>query len=151
MSYEFYLDDELVGEDSTFTYLFEIPTTPQETYTVLGRVIDPMGASDEVEWTITVVNSVDIATELPAVLGLSAYPNPFNANLNIDYSLPTSGNYSVKLYNILGHQVSAIVSGYKQTGSYSHSFDMTQFSSGTYFIKLQTHTGNRIHRVILMK
>jgi len=37
------------------------------------------------------------------------YPNPFNANTRLDYSLPVRSHVSIRLYNMLGQEVAVLV------------------------------------------
>jgi hypothetical protein len=65
------------------------------------------------------------------------YPNPFNPSTVISYTLPTSGEVTLKVYNVLGDEVTTLVNEEKSAGSYEVKFDASQLSSGIYFYKLQ--------------
>jgi hypothetical protein len=47
---------------------------------------------------------------------LQNYPNPFNPTTIIPYTLPVSGFAELSIYNVLGHRVRRLVSGYESAG-----------------------------------
>jgi pectate lyase len=65
------------------------------------------------------------------------FPNPFNPNTTIKYSIPKESFVTIKVYNILGKEISALVSGRKYSGNYSINFDASNLPSGVYFYRLQ--------------
>jgi hypothetical protein len=46
------------------------------------------------------------------------YPNPFNPATTVDYDLPTAGNTSLTVYDLLGREVIRLVDGYAEAGYY---------------------------------
>lgn len=75
------------------------------------------------------------------------YPNPFNSITKIKFSLPQSGveysNVTLKVFDILGNEVSSIFSGNLSSGEYEFNFNATDLSSGIYYYKLSfTHSGS---------
>jgi hypothetical protein len=66
------------------------------------------------------------------------YPNPFNPTTVIKYQLPENGFVTLKIYDILGKEVAALVDEFKEAGSYNVEFNASSLSSGLYFYKLQT-------------
>lgn len=70
------------------------------------------------------------------------YPNPFNPKTIIKYQCPNSNYVSLKVFNILGYEISTLVNERKNPGIYEVEFDGSNFSSGIYFYRLQT--GNYI-------
>jgi len=67
------------------------------------------------------------------------YPNPFNPSTTISYYIPKVSYVELKVYDILGREVTMLVDGYKQAGNYSCqlSTDNLQLSSGVYFYLLR--------------
>ena len=65
------------------------------------------------------------------------YPNPFNPNTTINYALPHSCEVTITLYDILGNEVSTLVSENKKAGYYSVEFNASNLSSGIYFYKIE--------------
>jgi hypothetical protein len=68
------------------------------------------------------------------------YPNPFNPSTVISYHLSASGFIIVKVYDIKGRVIAALVNQRQSAGAYSISFDANKhnLSSGIYFYSLQT-------------
>jgi len=64
------------------------------------------------------------------------YPNPFNPMTVISYQLTVSSFVTMRVYDILGNEVTQLVSGRQNAGSYSVTFDATGLSSGIYFYRL---------------
>ena len=79
------------------------------------------------------------------------YPNPFNPSTIISYSVPTSGYVSLKVYDILGNEVSELVSENKSPGNYSVEFNADDLSSGIYFYSLQSRNFNQVRKMMLIK
>jgi hypothetical protein len=65
------------------------------------------------------------------------YPNPFNPSTTINYSIPERSNVKLYIYNTLGQKISDIVNETKDAGSYEHSFNASQLSSGIYFYRIE--------------
>jgi hypothetical protein len=79
------------------------------------------------------------------------YPNPFNPVTTIKYSIPESGNVSLKVYDILGNEVASLVNEEKAQGVYSVTFDASNLSSGVYFYKLQSGSFVESRKMLLIK
>ncbi len=71
---------------------------------------------------------------LPTEFNISAYPNPFNSSTRITLELPNSGNLDVKVYDILGREVTSIFHGEVLPGTQRFNFDAKYLASGTYII-----------------
>jgi len=81
------------------------------------------------------------------------FPNPFNPSTRIDYQVPNSGNVTLKVYDILGNEISTIVNEFKQAGNYSVEFgtDNSKLSSGVYFYTLRTGNYFQTKKMIYLK
>lgn len=79
------------------------------------------------------------------------YPNPFNPITTIRYSIPESGNVSLKVYDILGNEVASLVNEEKARGVYSVTFDASNLSSGVYFYKIQAGNYFETKKMLLIK
>jgi hypothetical protein len=89
---------------------------------------------------------------LPVVYKLSQnYPNPFNPTTNISYAIPTSGNVSLKVYNILGQEVATVFSGFQKAGAYIANFDASRLASGVYFYRLQAGQFSETKKMMFLK
>ncbi|MFO7526017.1 MAG: T9SS type A sorting domain-containing protein [Ignavibacteriaceae bacterium] len=79
------------------------------------------------------------------------YPNPFNPVTTIKYSIPETGNVSLKVYDILGNEVASLVNEEKAPGVYSVTFDALKLSSGVYFYKIQSGSYVETKKMLLLK
>lgn len=72
-------------------------------------------------------------------LGVSIYPNPvLNGQATLKYSIPSSGNISIDVYDALGQPVKNLFTGFKVKGNYDLSVSGTKLAlpSGNYFISI---------------
>ncbi len=110
----------------------------------------------EVDATITSLND----EQLPEEFHLSQnYPNPFNPSTTITYTIPVvdvpSGvevqHVSLKVYDILGNEVSQLVNKSQAAGIYQVEFDANKLTSGMYFYKLETGSFTETKKMMLIK
>ncbi len=64
------------------------------------------------------------------------HPNPFNPITNIKFSLNTSADVKLGVYNQLGQQVAVVLNEHKEAGTYSINFDASALTSGIYYYKI---------------
>jgi hypothetical protein len=89
---------------------------------------------------------------IPLLYNLSQnYPNPFNPATQIKYDLPKQGFVTLKIYDVLGREITKLVNEVKSPGSYIVDFDGTNLSSGVYFYKLEVNGFNEVKRMMLIK
>ena len=79
------------------------------------------------------------------------YPNPFNPFTSIEYVLPRTSFVSLKIYNVLGEEVAALVNGAKPAGIQKIEWQADGFPSGVYFYRLQTGDFVETKKLILLR
>jgi uncharacterized delta-60 repeat protein len=83
------------------------------------------------------------------------YPNPFNPSTVIKYQLKSPGFVTLKVYDILGKEISTLVNEYKNAGYYSLPFDANSIdgglASGVYIYKLQVNDFVAVKKMLLTK
>jgi uncharacterized protein YxjI len=79
------------------------------------------------------------------------YPNPFNPSTKIQYTLKSSGNVRLSVYDLLGREVAILVNGVRTAGSHEVTFSRPDLGSGVYFYKLQTGGQVITKKMLLMK
>jgi hypothetical protein len=81
----------------------------------------------------------------------SVYPNPFNINLSISFSLSKNSPISLKIFNIDGQQVYNYSEDTVFKGEYRILWEANVQSSGIYFIELSNGIGRKYAKVALLK
>ncbi|MCF6271512.1 MAG: T9SS type A sorting domain-containing protein [Melioribacteraceae bacterium] len=84
------------------------------------------------------------------------YPNPFNPTTTIQYGIPESAYVTVKIYNMLGEEVSVLVQSEKSAGTYEIMWTGNdnfgnKVSSGTYIFRVVAGDQVMSRKMILMK
>ncbi|QNF35668.1 T9SS type A sorting domain-containing protein [Adhaeribacter swui] len=88
-----------------------------------------------------------------AVVGLTAYPNPFADQLTVSFVPEQSGPVQVQLYNGLGRQVATLYQGEAVAGKhYTYTWQPSgQMSSGMYIVRVTTAGKSYQQKVILQQ
>lgn len=105
---------------------------------------------------VATVSGIKEITSIADVFSLAQnYPNPFNPTTKINFSIPKSGYVSLKVYDILGNEITDLVNQNLTTGTYSVDFNATSngnaLSSGVYFYRLRTSDFSEVKKMYLVK
>jgi len=79
------------------------------------------------------------------------YPNPFNPETRIRYQVSSISPVTLKIYDILGNEVTTLVNEQKDPGYYEVDFNAVSFASGVYIYRLQAGSYVSTKKMILMK
>ncbi len=79
------------------------------------------------------------------------YPNPFNPSTVISYAIPGSEFVTLKIYDMLGNEVSVLINEEQPAGTYKIEFNSTSLSSGTYLYRIQAGSFVETRKMILLK
>ena len=79
------------------------------------------------------------------------FPNPFNPETKISYSIAENSNVTLKVYNILGSEIATLVNKKQNSGNYEVSFNAVNISSGIYFYTLQSGNYTQTKKMVLVK
>jgi len=79
------------------------------------------------------------------------FPNPFNPTTQIEFSIPTEGFTTVKVYDMLGKEVATLVNEQLNPGTFRTTLDGTKLSSGTYVYQLISGTMRITKKMMLVK
>ena len=97
------------------------------------------------------------AVVAPLRLALDAnYPNPFNTETQIAYTVPAAGRVALVIYNVLGQRERTLVEGLQSAGRYQVAWDGRNevgapVTSGVYFYRLTSEQGVLVRRLLLLK
>ncbi len=84
------------------------------------------------------------------------YPNPFNSTTSINYYLPQSGQVSIKLYDILGREISTLINEVQDAGYHREQFTIGVsakggYASGVYFYRMVSGSFSETKKMIILK
>ena len=83
------------------------------------------------------------------------YPNPFNPSTKISWQTPVSSWQTLKVYDVLGNEITTLVNEHKPAGSYEVEFSATgegnNLPSGVYFYQLKAGDYINTKKMILLK
>jgi parallel beta-helix repeat protein len=91
-------------------------------------------------------------THLPVSFVLCQnYPNPFNPSTMIQFSLPQAEFVTLKVFNMLGQEITTLVSKDLSAGTYKTEWNAQALPSGIYFYRLQTGTFCQTRKLVLLR
>jgi hypothetical protein len=80
-----------------------------------------------------------------------SYPNPFNPATRIHYELAREGPVSLKIYDMLGRELTTLVSARQPAGRYDVEWNAAGYASGAYFYKIVAGDFTDSKKILLMK
>ena len=79
-------------------------------------------------------------------------PNPFNPSTELTYSIQSSGEVSLAIFDITGCEVFTLIDGYQSAGTHKITWNAENFPSGIYFARLTSENGQtQTQKLVLMK
>jgi hypothetical protein len=138
-SYTIFADIPGMGCDSSYTVIVD---SLYSSYTNLNYTVDSTN--------IHIVPSPDGINETAANnIHFTIYPNPSKGNATIEYKINSDAKVELGIYNILGVQISEMVSKKQTEGIYRYNLNDTHLSSGVYFIVLTANDQTNIKKIII--
>jgi hypothetical protein len=111
-----------------------------------GSYVIVYDAGSELMPTVT---PTAILPESPLVL--NNYPNPFNPQTTISYTLPANGLARLAVYDVNGRQVADLINTWQQAGTHEVRFDGTTLTSGLYLCRLSAGNNTTTLKLMLVK
>jgi len=97
-------------------------------------------------------NAVHEGTTPPAhSLNLRAYPNPFNPETTVAYSLAQAGHVRLCAYNVRGQRVATLVNAPMPAGEHTVQWAATGLPSGVYLLRLEAGGRTQTRKALLLK
>lgn len=147
----------LVNSDTTI--VDEVAFGEQTTDISFGRY--PNGTGDFVQMSpsFSATNHAEITdvetgerTELPNEFTLEQnYPNPFNPTTTIRFSMPATGEATLKIYNLAGQVVATLVDEQLSQGNHEFQWNAVNLPSGIYFYSFKSGSYSETKRMVLLK
>jgi len=132
-------------ESQSYTYQDEISNLIADTFEYRLKQIDFNG-----HYAFSDIVTVDNLSPNEFVLEQN-YPNPFNPSTIIKYSIANSQFVTLKVYDVLGNEVSVLVIEEKVAGKYEIEFNANLLSAGVYYYTIVTDNFVQTKKMILLK
>jgi hypothetical protein len=98
------------------------------------------------------VTSISTPPQVPTAYSLDQnYPNPFNPSTNIKFSLPEVQFVSLKVYDILGKEITSLMNKTLLAGTYTVQWNANNTPSGVYFYRLTAGAYTMTKKLILLR
>ncbi len=145
---------------ATFTYITsDIPDTCYIQISIVGpgtgAQSSPHAGSYYLLDDLTFSGSTDVENQsslVPVAMNLNQnYPNPFNPSTTISYSLSKASYVKLRVFNILGKELTTLVDGFQSAGNHSARFLASNMASGVYFYRLEAEGYTAMKQMLLVK
>ena len=118
-------------------------TTSQKNYTYIDKLANPgkyVYRLKQIDFGGTFEYSHEIEVEVRTLDEFTLdqnYPNPFNPKTKISWQSPVSSWQVLKVFDLIGNEVTTLVDEYRSKGNYEVELDASSFASGIYFYQLK--------------
>jgi len=100
----------------------------------------------------TVTISETEVKEATSSLSIKIAPNPFKEETTIHYKVPTDTNVELAIYDLQGKRIKMLQrNSYHTAGNYQINLNLSDYTSGIYFVQLQTPTDYKIEKLVLIE
>ncbi len=130
------LNSQIVNANSKSCIMFDAVPNSGEVMLIKEKVTGAMGSNNR---------------EICNPFLMQNYPNPFNPVTTINYQVAENSLVSLKVYDIIGREISTLVDKHLSPGKYSVRFDGSNLSSGLYFCKLSMGNYTNTKKLVLLK
>jgi len=95
---------------------------------------------------------VEASTSAAATTALNpSYPNPFNSETVLSYTLPTASDIRLEIFTLNGQRVAVLHEGFQAAGYHTISMDASALASGVYLYRLTTPEGRFTQKFTLLR
>lgn len=137
-----------IGPDSSITVAFAL-AAGTDLENLRSSIIESRNTYQSLIYPTSVENET---IELPKQFSLEQnYPNPFNPTTSIEYSVPSNEFVSLKIYDVLGNEITTLVNEQKEVGKYRVSFNAANLATGVYIYKIQAGNFTQVKKMMLIK
>ncbi|MBI9072651.1 MAG: CotH kinase family protein [Melioribacteraceae bacterium] len=146
--------------DTDTTIIDEISYSEQTDDISYGRYPNGTGAFQQMNPSFELENNNDVTaignsdedSTIPKEFVLQQnYPNPFNPSTQIAVSIPKSGNYTLKVYNLLGQEVATLLNDQVSARTHKFNFDASNLTTGIYFYSFRGNNFSQTKKMMLVK
>jgi hypothetical protein len=129
------LDSIAPGREQAVVFSFDVARTA------------PVNKRDTLEFRITErsgavwMKSVIVQYAGPTAFALDQnFPNPFNPSTKIQYQLPIDSRVTLKVYDVLGREVTTLMNDIRPAGYHDALWDAGNIASGVYFYRMEAQS-----------
>jgi hypothetical protein len=79
------------------------------------------------------------------------YPNPFNPSTQISFSVPKTTDVTLKVYDLLGREITILVNERKSAGTYTVNWNAVGIPTGVYFYRLTAGEFVETKKMVVIK
>ncbi len=143
---------KILATDTTI-YMDVFSLAVNKPYTYIVTSMDKLhNESEPVAKVVFTLTDVALAESLPKEFKLEQnYPNPFNPSTAISYQLPAQSFVTLKIFDVLGREISTLVDELKSAGKYEVEFNGSNLSTGVYIYRLAAGNFVSTKKMILQK
>jgi hypothetical protein len=99
--------------------------------------------------TVLFMSNPNSVGELNRSPEISVFPNPFGNKTTIKYEISSQSSVGLKVFDLLGNEVSNLFKGEKQPGSYEIVFDASGLHNGIYFVRLNAGSNSTFKKIVV--
>lgn len=137
-------DSPLTSGNPTFSYRLTVPG--KYVYNCTPHAPDMSGVINVTTSSINMINEVAAGFDIS-----QNFPNPFNPETKIRFSIPNNSYVELRVYDELGRVVEDLVSGSLVRGSYEIQWNASNSPSGIYYYRIQAGEFTETRKMILAK
>ncbi|MCF7811105.1 T9SS type A sorting domain-containing protein [bacterium] len=113
---------------------------------------DPDEGTILVQLTGSSLSIKDAEDQAPSDFAItSAFPNPFNSETIINYSIPQSGIVSLGIYDLSGREITSLYNGHRKAGNYSETWNANGISTGMYICRLDHGSRSEAVKLVVVR
>jgi probable HAF family extracellular repeat protein len=145
------------GEESKLSWSVEMhETATAATYQILIELLNGEGLSFATGFEMANATSIEGGhsenADLPQNFALEQnYPNPFNPSTQIRFDISEQSHVTLKVYDILGREVTTLVNETKSPGRYEVSFEAATLPSGVYLYRIEAGDYRKVMRMMYVR
>jgi hypothetical protein len=79
------------------------------------------------------------------------YPNPMVSTATVEFTLTSSADVEIALYNAIGQQVKSVLSEVRATGTHSVTFDRGDLNNGLYFCRIKAGNQTETQKLMILE
>ena len=82
---------------------------------------------------------------------MNAYPNPFNPVTELSFTIPSTSDVHLSIYDIQGREIASLINDNMERGYHSVKWNADRYSSGVYFVKMIAGEYVSTQKLMLLK